>query len=58
MSTWTARRSGCGSGPTPTAPWKAVPRGTPTLFINGRLHAAGHDEPTLGAALATANKEG
>jgi predicted DsbA family dithiol-disulfide isomerase len=28
-------------------------RGTPTLFINGRLHLAGYDEPTLGAALAT-----
>jgi protein-disulfide isomerase len=25
-------------------------RGTPTLFINGRLHVAGYDEPTLGAA--------
>src|SRR5262245_59193584 len=23
-------------------------RGTPTLFINGRLHVAGYDEPTLG----------
>jgi protein-disulfide isomerase len=32
-------------------------RGTPTLFINGRLHVAGYDEPTLGAALATALKE-
>jgi Na+:H+ antiporter, NhaA family len=28
-------------------------RGTPTLFINGRLHLAGYDEPTLGTALAT-----
>ncbi len=25
-------------------------RGTPTRFINGRLHAAGYDESTLGAA--------
>ena len=32
-------------------------RGTPTLFINGRLHVAGYDEPTLCAALATAIKE-
>lgn len=32
-------------------------RGTPTLFINGRLHVAGNDEPTLGAALAAAIKE-
>jgi protein-disulfide isomerase len=32
-------------------------RGTPTLFINGRLHAAGYDEATLGAALATASKQ-
>jgi protein-disulfide isomerase len=32
-------------------------RGTPTLFVNGRLHVAGYDEPTLGAALATAIKE-
>jgi protein-disulfide isomerase len=32
-------------------------RGTPTLFINGRLHLAGYDEATLGAALATASKE-
>jgi len=32
-------------------------RGTPTLFINGRRHLAGHDEATLGAALATAIKE-
>jgi hypothetical protein len=31
--------------------------GTPTLLINGRLHVAGYDEPTLGAALATAIKE-
>ena len=33
-------------------------RGTPTLFINGRLHVAGYDEPTLGTAVATAIKEG
>jgi len=33
-------------------------RGTPTLFINGRLHVASYDEPTLGAALAIAIKEG
>jgi protein-disulfide isomerase len=32
-------------------------RGTPTLFIHGRLHAGGYDEPTLGAALTTAIKE-
>jgi protein-disulfide isomerase len=32
-------------------------RGTPTLFINGRLHLAGYDEATLGAALASAIKE-
>jgi len=32
-------------------------RGTPTLFINGRLHVAGYDELTLGAALAAAIKE-
>jgi protein-disulfide isomerase len=32
-------------------------RGTPTLFINGRLHVAGYDEPTLGAALTTAIRE-
>ena len=32
-------------------------RGTPTLFINGRLHVAGYDEPTLGTAVATAIKE-
>jgi protein-disulfide isomerase len=32
-------------------------RGTPTLFINGRLHVAGYDEATLGAALAAAIKE-
>ncbi len=32
-------------------------RGTPTLFINGRLHLAGYDQPTLGAALATAIKQ-
>jgi protein-disulfide isomerase len=32
-------------------------RGTPTLFINGRLHLAGYDEATLGAALANAIKE-
>jgi len=31
-------------------------RGTPTLFVNGRLHLAGYDESTLGAALATASK--
>jgi protein-disulfide isomerase len=32
-------------------------RGTPTLFINGRLHLAGDDEAALGAALAAAIKE-
>jgi len=32
-------------------------RGTPTLFINGRLHLAGYDEATLGSALAAASKE-
>jgi protein-disulfide isomerase len=32
-------------------------RGTPTLFINGRLHAGGYDPPTLGAAVATVIKE-
>ena len=32
-------------------------RGTPTLFINGRLHLAGYDEATLGAALHAAIKE-
>jgi protein-disulfide isomerase len=32
-------------------------RGTPTLFINGRLHAEGYDPPTLGAAVATVIKE-
>jgi predicted DsbA family dithiol-disulfide isomerase len=32
-------------------------RGTPTLFINGRLHLAGYDEATLGAALATTIKQ-
>ena len=31
--------------------------GTPTLFINGRLHVAGYDEAALGAALAAATKE-
>jgi protein-disulfide isomerase len=31
-------------------------RGTPTLFINGRLHAGGYDQPNLGAALATVVK--
>jgi protein-disulfide isomerase len=32
-------------------------RGTPTLFLNGRLHQAGYDEAVLGAALAAAIKE-
>jgi protein-disulfide isomerase len=32
-------------------------RGTPTLFINGRLHLGGHDQATLRAALHTAIKE-
>jgi protein-disulfide isomerase len=32
-------------------------RGTPTLFINGRLHVAGYNEATLGSALAAAIKE-
>ena len=32
-------------------------RGTPTLFINGRLHVAGYDEAMLGAALAAAIKQ-
>jgi protein-disulfide isomerase len=31
--------------------------GTPTLFINGRLHLAGDDQATLGVALATASKQ-
>jgi protein-disulfide isomerase len=33
-------------------------RGTPTLFINGRRHIGDYDEPTLGAGVATASKEG
>jgi predicted DsbA family dithiol-disulfide isomerase len=32
-------------------------RGTPTMFVNGRLHLDGYDEATLRAALATAIKE-
>ena len=32
-------------------------RGTPTLFINGRLHLAGYDEAVLRAALHAAIKE-
>jgi predicted DsbA family dithiol-disulfide isomerase len=32
-------------------------RGTPTLFINGRLHRAGYDQATLSSALATAIKQ-
>jgi protein-disulfide isomerase len=32
-------------------------RGTPTLFVNGRLHLGGYDEATLGAALAAAIRE-
>ena len=32
-------------------------RGTPTLFINGRLHLAGYDEAVLRAALHAASKE-
>ena len=32
-------------------------RGTPTLFVNGRLYRAGYDEATLGAALHAAIKE-
>ena len=32
-------------------------RGTPTLFLNGRLDQAGYDEAVLGAALAAAIKE-
>lgn len=51
------RRCGSGSTPTPTAPEKAAPRGTPALFITGRLHAAGYDQATLRAALATATTE-
>jgi protein-disulfide isomerase len=31
-------------------------RGTPTLFINGRLHRAGYDEAVLRAALLAASK--
>jgi Na+:H+ antiporter, NhaA family len=31
--------------------------GTPTLFLNGRLHRAGYDNAVLGAALAAAIKE-
>jgi hypothetical protein len=30
-------------------PWR--PGAPPTLFVAGRLHAAGYDEPTLAAAL-------
>jgi protein-disulfide isomerase len=32
-------------------------RGTPTLFINGRLHLGGYDQATLGAALAGASEK-
>jgi protein-disulfide isomerase len=32
-------------------------RGTPTLFINGRLHLGGYDEAALGAALVAAIKD-
>jgi protein-disulfide isomerase len=32
-------------------------RGTPTLFINGRLHRAGYDEATLRAALHVPTQE-
>jgi hypothetical protein len=32
-------------------------RGTPALSIAGRLHAAGYDQATLGAALGTAIKQ-
>jgi protein-disulfide isomerase len=32
-------------------------QGTPTLFINGRLHLGGNDQATLGAALAAATKQ-
>jgi protein-disulfide isomerase len=32
-------------------------QGTPTLFVNGRLHLGGYDEATLGAALAAAIRE-
>jgi hypothetical protein len=39
------------------APGERRPR-DPTLFINGRPHVAGYDEPTLDAALATAIKGG
>jgi protein-disulfide isomerase len=31
-------------------------RGTPTLFVNGRLHQGDYDQATLGAALAAAIK--
>ena len=31
-------------------------RGTPTLFVNGRLHRGGYDEATLDVALAAAMK--
>jgi protein-disulfide isomerase len=32
-------------------------RGTPTLFVNGRLHRGGYEQATLGAALAAAIKD-
>jgi protein-disulfide isomerase len=32
-------------------------QGTPTLFVNGRLHRAGYDQAVLGAALHAASKE-
>jgi len=57
-STWTATGCGSGSTPTSTAPWKAAPGGTPTLFVNGRLHVGGYDEATLDPALAAAIKKG
>jgi protein-disulfide isomerase len=49
--TWTARPCGCGKTPAALA---CGARGTPTLFVDGRLHAAGYDEPTLAAALERA----
>jgi hypothetical protein len=48
---WTA--AGCGSG----SALESGARGTPTLFINGRLHPDGYDEAALGTGLATAIRE-
>jgi hypothetical protein len=43
--------------PTPAAPEKAASAAPPALSIAGRLHAAGYDQATLGAALGTAIKQ-